>query len=726
MLAVGFGGAIISFTVDYGIAYLLFLDRPHETHGLEATMEVWSLGLLAMLTTAVSFAFLSLSGFPALQQIGQFAALGVVFTYVFVHAIFPLIFPVVPPATRPPYLPLQRFIDRIASADDLWKTFAALAFGIVMLFFAKPEFHVDLNTINSVSPETLNAEKLVRSTWGDVFERVYMMIEGRSLQDLQRKSDGLADLLDQEVTAGRLSQAFIPSMIFPGKEQATENYAAWQRFWSPERIAGLRRDMRDSSQSQGFSLNAFDPFFMLLDRWNMQNTDMPNEFSRLLGISMNQDLSHFVQVTTLTPGPSYVAEEFYRRVSATGLAKVFDPALFSERFGSVLSSAFIKMACIVGIATILTAFFCFLDWQLTLISIAPTVFALVCTLGTMNLMGQPLGISTLMVAVVVIGMGTDYALYLVRAYQRYLDESNPSLGLIRLSVFLSFATTFMGFGVLALSDNAMLKSAGLSLSLGIGYSFLGAVTIAPPLLKRIFAPQLLFYDEKILAGSKRHLQRVANRYRHMEAYPKLFAWFKIKLDPMFPRLADFAGEPEIIMDIGSGYGVPGVWLLEIFPRARLYGIEPDPKRVRFAARVIGARGFVRIGKAPDMPDIPDKANLALLIDVIHHLDDDELRLTLKRICGMLCVHGTLVIRVTVPSEMRLPWWRWIEMARIRIQKGIPHFRSEEDVRRFISQADFEITLTEPSAPGREECWFVAKAKSSHEEANEFDSRIRER
>jgi trans-aconitate methyltransferase len=195
---------------------------------------------------------------------------------------------------------------------------------------------------------------------------------------------------------------------------------------------------------------------------------------------------------------------------------------------------------------------------------------------------------------------------------------------------------------------------------------------------------------------------------------------------MFPHLADFAGEPEIIMDIGSGYGVPGVWLLEIFPRARLYGIEPDPKRVRFAARVIGARGFVRIGKAPDMPDIPDKANLALLIDVIHHLDDDELRLTLKRICGMLCVHGTLVIRVTVPSEMRLPWWRWIEMARIRIQKGIPHFRSEEDVRRFISQADFEITLTEPSAPGREEWWFVAKAKSSHEVADECESRLRER
>ncbi len=141
-----------------------------------------------------------------------------------------------------------------------------------------------------------------------------------------------------------------------------------------------------------------------------------------------------------------------------------------------------------------------MDWQLTLLGIAPTVFALICTLGTLKLMGQPLGIPTLMVAVVVIGMGTDYALYFIRAYQRYCDEDNASLGLIRLSVFLSFATTLLGFGVLAVCDNPMLKSAGLGLALGIGYSFIGAVTIVPPVLKRLFAPAR-FSDETVQPGS---------------------------------------------------------------------------------------------------------------------------------------------------------------------------------------------------------------------------------
>jgi len=78
-------------------------------------------------------------------------------------------------------------------------------------------------------------------------------------------------------------------------------------------------------------------------------------------------------------------------------------------------------------------------------------------------------------------MGSDYALYLVRSYQRYMDEDHPSLGLIRLSVFLCFATTFMGFGALALSGHALLRNAGIALVLGIGYSFIGAVTLTPPL-----------------------------------------------------------------------------------------------------------------------------------------------------------------------------------------------------------------------------------------------------
>ena len=711
LMAVGFGGAIISFTVDYGIAYLLFLDRPQETRGLETTREVWSLGLLAMLTTAVSFASLSFSGFKALMQTGQFAALGVIFTYIFVHAFFPLLFPVMPPAKREPYVPLQRFVNKITSSGNTWKMWAALVFAIIMLFFAKPEFRVDLNALNAVSDETLKAEKLIKDVWGDIFSRVYLMVEGRNLQELQQKSDRLADMLQNEATGGRLSSVFVPSMVFPGDETARKNITAWRDFWNPVRTAGLRKAMEEASGPSGFSPTAFETFFSSLGKGDMAETVMPQHFSRLFGIAINQERSSWMQVITMTPGPSYDGEAFYRHIADAGAVRIFDPVLFGKRFGDVLLTAFIKMAVIVGIITILTAFLFFLDWQLTLISMIPTLFALICTFGTLNLMGQPLGIPTLMVIVVVIGMGTDYALYLVRSYQRYPSEDDPSLGLISLSVFLSFATTFLGFGVLALSDNAMLKSAGLGLALGIGYSFLGAVMITPPLLKRIFSLQPAA-DETIIPGSKRHLHLALLRYRHMEPYVRFFARFKIILDPMFPRLAAFVKETEMIIDVGCGYGAPAVWLLALNPRAQVYGIEPDRRRVLAATRAIGTRGAIKMGRAPDLPDIPGRADTALILDMIHLLTDDELTATLQGLRGKLRPEGVLILRATVPSEKGFFWKRWIETTRIRRQKATPHFRSRESIMTILSNCGFTITHWEIGTPGCEEQWFIARINRS--------------
>ncbi|MFA6412993.1 MAG: methyltransferase domain-containing protein [Syntrophales bacterium] len=715
-MAVGFGSAIISFTVDYGITYLLFLDRPYETRGLEATKEVWSLGLLAMLTTAASFAFLSLSGFPVLAEIGQFTALGVVFTYIFVHLVFPLIFPVLPPAKRPPYLPLMRFVQRISSADSMGKTYVVLAFMFIMLFFAKPEFNVDLGSMNAMSPQTLRADKLVREVWGDVMSKVHLLVEGRDRRDMQRKCDLLAGLLNEEAAAGRVSGFFVSSLIFPGEEEARKNGAAWQNFWSPERIAGLRRVMGDASRQVGFAPGAFAPFFALLqsrgdDRRLLTATDLPERYAPLLGIKAGQNGGTWTQVVSVTPGPSYNGEDFYRRLTATGLVRVFDPDLFTKHLGALLMSAFVKMVAIVALVTLLTAFFYFLDWRLTLLGLAPTLFAMICTLGTLNLLGEPLGIPTLIVSVVVIGMGTDYALYLVRSYQRYLDEDDPSLGLVRLSVFLSFATTLMGFCILAISDNAMLKSVGLSLALGIGYSFLGAVTIVPPLVKRIFVPAAPT-EETLLPGSKRHLERAVGRYRHLESYPRLFARFKIILDPMFPRLADFVKDPGVIIDIGTGYGVPAVWLLELYPRARIYGLEPDRERVRFASRAIGTRGVVTVGGAPDLPDLPVKADTALILDMIHLLTDDELRLTLGRLHERLRPDGALIIRATVPSTVPFPWKRWIERQRIRLHKGRMYFRREEDLLSILVESGFPVIRTEAGAPGQEEEWFIARLEEA--------------
>ena len=169
LLAVGFGGAIVSFTVDYGIAYLLFLDRPRETRGLEASR--------AGLVPRASRHAHNCSGFcspqperfsgPCRDRTVQRPGRG-----------FYLYF-----RTRhfPPYIcnhargrpgaicAAAGFCEQVASSHTSWKAPAAIAFAIIMLFFARPDFHIDLISAQCSEPARPWQLKSLYSRSGAIF-----------------------------------------------------------------------------------------------------------------------------------------------------------------------------------------------------------------------------------------------------------------------------------------------------------------------------------------------------------------------------------------------------------------------------------------------------------------------------------------------------------------------------------------------------------------------------
>jgi uncharacterized protein len=708
ILAVGFGGAILSFTVDLGIAYLLFLDRPCETSGEKAAREVRSAEYLAVLTTVGGFLLLLFSDFRILAQIGVFSALGVFFALLFVHLVFPRLFPVMPAAGRGGHPGLIRAVDGAALSGGWWKAGAALVFAGAMLFLARPEYRIDLQAMNSMTAETLKAEKAVQETWGDMSRKVYLLLEGKTSADIQEKSDRLAVALAEEVQTGRLASAFLPSTLFPGRELRAQNLEAWRMFWNRERVAALQAELARVGQELGFAPDAFAPFLQRLGEAPTGAEPIPDKYHPLLGmVPAVEGGSRWVQVSTVTPGPSYSAEHFGERCRAAGDVRIFDAGLFNARLGAILASMFQEIAWIAGIGVVLVVIFFFLDWRLSLMVLAPVAFALISTLGTLKLIGHPLDIPGIMLWVVILGMGIDYGIYYVCSYQRYRDERHPFMSLIRLAIFLSAATTLVGFGVLALADHVVLKSIGLTSLLGIGYSLIGAFAILPPLTRRFIVPPIL-KQEVVAAGSRRHLQRTVSRYRFMETYARMFARFKILCDPMFPRLAELVSSPRRIVDIGTGYGVPATWLLELHPEARVYGLDPDEERVRVASWAIGDRGGVETGRAPDLPGLPEEPDTALMLDMIHLLSDQDLKLTLERLHAILKPGGRLVIRVTVPAAETSVWERWIEdHVRLRLMGMKPWYRSAEEMRRLLAEAGFSVILQEATAPGREGIWFVA-------------------
>ena len=293
-----------------------------------------------MLTTAVSFTFLFMGGFAALSQLGWFAALGVLFTFIFVHLIYPFIFPTVPPAKRDGFLPLQRMVNAISSSDHPWRAWAALFIAVFMLFFARPEIRIDLNAMNSISAGTVAAEKLVKDVWGGVMNRIFLVLEGGDIGELQRRSDRLASQLDQEEAKKVLSSSFVPSLLFPGEERARQNLKDWMNFWSPQRVATLTDNVGRNARESGFAPEAFEPFFKMLGKREYTGVTIPERFFSLLGISQKHDGTGVSFFTTLIPGPEYRPESFYPRLTSLTAVRIFDPSFLAPSWDHLSSLDF--------------------------------------------------------------------------------------------------------------------------------------------------------------------------------------------------------------------------------------------------------------------------------------------------------------------------------------------------------------------------------------------------
>jgi predicted exporter len=712
-MVLGFGGAVVSITVDHGIAYLLFVDSSVQSDGRTASTEVRAVGLLAALTSIGAFAALTLTAFPAFRQLGLFAALGIAVSFLFVHTVFPFVIPAMPPArTR------RRLLSR--AADGLSRlgkpgAVAALTAAVVLAAVARPGFDVSLSSMNTVSAETKAAEALFSRVWGGIFDRIFVMTEAEDLDELRRKMDALYLKVQPDLSAGVLETGFTASAIFPGPMLARQNRAAWEAFFTPEKVSEVQHRLGAIFAGHGFSPDAFKPFFQQLSAEHGPTGPMPisKAFFDLAGISRTRQGDKWIQVSTLTTGPAYDGARFRDRYREIG--KIFDPTFFSERLGRLLFSSFSALLMIIGASVVLLLLLFFLDVKMTAVSLLPVGFAMICTLGTLTLLGRPLDIPGLMLSIVVVGMGIDYSLFFVRSFQRYGSMEDPAFSRIRLAVFMAGASTLIGFGVLCFSQHTLLRSAGITSFLGIGYAMLGAFLILPPVLGRLQKVRRL--PPPSGTGIK---ERVLWRYRPLEAYPRMFARFKLRFDPMFVELPDLLPDPEgieTILDVGTGYGVPGIWLLERHPQARLWGIEPDGNRVRVAARAAADRAKITVGCAPALPAPPVSADLAVMFDMLHYLNDRDLKKTLEGIHEKLSSGGILMVRVAVPPKRRWALLWHLEKLRLRLRKLPGHYRSTEQIGKIIGTCGFRIDDRRSSGtPPGELAWFKAiKAAGGRQE-----------
>jgi predicted exporter len=102
--------------------------------------------------------------------------------------------------------------------------------------------------------------------------------------------------------------------------------------------------------------------------------------------------------------------------------------------------------------------------------------ALLLAFAALHLLGERISVFHLTAALLLAGVGLDYALFMSRMTQDDADEAARALG----AVVTCMVTTLLTFGLLALCRTPVLHAMGLTVCLGVAAAFLLACALAPP------------------------------------------------------------------------------------------------------------------------------------------------------------------------------------------------------------------------------------------------------
>ena len=112
----------------------------------------------------------------------------------------------------------------------------------------------------------------------------------------------------------------------------------------------------------------------------------------------------------------------------------------------------------------------------------------------------------------------------------------------------------------------------------------------------------------------------AEQWAHVFDDPKRDAWQR-----PHEVIQALALKPDaVVADIGSGTGYFAVRFASMVPKGRVYGVDIEPEMVKYLsdrAKRENRANVIAIAGAPDDPRLPEKADLILMVDVFHHIDD---------------------------------------------------------------------------------------------------------
>ncbi|KVQ24834.1 MMPL family transporter [Burkholderia cepacia] len=493
-LTLGFGTTLIGEAVDYSI-YLFVQSAQAGTRGAARPADAtrawvaayWPTIRLGVLTSVCGFASMLFSGFPGLVQLGLYSIVGLTAAALVTRFVLPHL--------RGEHVAI-RDVSRIgavlARAADAaprlrWPlAVLVIAAGATLVLHRDGLWSRELAALSPVPAQAQALDARLRADVGAPDVRYLVVIAAPTEQAALERAERVAAQLQPLVDRGALAGFETPARFLPS------DAAQRARLASLPDAEVLAARMRDAVANQPIAVrpDLFAPFIAdveaarharLLTRADLRGTSMALAVDALLTErdgrwSAMLPLRAPDAARTAQPASSLDATPIRAAVARAGVpdALFVDMKAEADRLYVSYVHEDIRLS-LAGFAAIAVLLLIALRSPRRVVrALAPLVAAVLVVTAGFALAGVPLTILHLVGMLLIVAVGSNYALFFCKR-----DDAQPVTPHTLVSLLIANLATVAGFGLLALSRVPLLETLGLTVGPGAMLALAFAAILAP-------------------------------------------------------------------------------------------------------------------------------------------------------------------------------------------------------------------------------------------------------
>jgi len=489
LISLGIGSALLGIMIDYAIHVSTHFRsmHPERSKFKETVFPV----VMCCATNVSGFLCLYLVKSDMLKDLSLFAVFNMIGAAFFSLIIVPHFYRYKDLKEHKEYRYRSNKYIKWLFSHDFEKSrlliFAVIAITIVCSFFiTKVQFEDDLIKLNYTSEKVALVEKKF-AMFDKIKQKSVMLItESNNLDSALVKNELIYNAIKPLQNNGSVEKIISISPLLNSGSEQDKKIERWKKFWTPERILSVKRNIESSSVKYSFKPGVFSEFYSLLGK----------DFSRIsekdfktLKDAVFPDLvtenNGQICVVTMIKAERNSMDKFYslyeKDRNTFSDVIVADKQYLTNKFIDMIKAEFNSLS-IIDSVLIFTILLIFLGrFELAAISFIPIALSWVWILGLMGMTGIKFNIFNIIISSIIFGLGVDYSIIMIQGLIHQYRFGGHGLESSRESIFFSALTNITGMGVLFFAKHPALKSIAVISSIGILSVYIIS-NIIPPLL----------------------------------------------------------------------------------------------------------------------------------------------------------------------------------------------------------------------------------------------------